>query len=105
MMIERQVFKSSIIILKSAIGLGDAGVDGFGLLGDAVPTEGGIDGGPSVAAHATAATEVGQKRSQAPGDRVGRIIDLQAIDAVPDEFGWSSALGADNRLVGRPAFE
>jgi hypothetical protein len=85
--------------------LGDAGVHGFGLLGDAIPAKGGIDGGPAVAAHPAAASEIRQQRASPPGDRVGRVIYLQTVDAMPNELGGTAALGADDRFVGRPAFQ
>ena len=100
---ESTIHPSSFILHPSDSG--DAGVDGFGLLGDAVPAEGGIDGGSTVASHPTAAAVIGQQRAQTPGYRVGRVVHLHAVDAVPDELGRSAALGADNGLVGRPALE
>src|SRR5437763_143219 len=52
-----------------------------------------------------AAAVVGQQRAEAPGDRVGRVVHLQAVDAVPDELRRPAALGADDGLVGAPAFQ
>src|SRR6185437_8353854 len=85
--------------------LGDAGVDDFGLLGDTVPAESGIDSRSTVATHPATAAVVGQQRTQSPGDRVRCVVHLQAVDAVADELGRSTALGTDDRFVGRPAFE
>src|SRR5947209_10899113 len=77
---------------------GHAGVDLLGLFGDAVPAEHGIHRGAAIAAHPATAIVVRQERAETPGDGIRRVVDLQAVDSMPDELGRTAALGADDRL-------
>src|SRR5208337_5088774 len=86
-------------------GSSDAPVDHLRLLGDAVPTERGVDRGPPVPAHPAAAVVVADQGPQAPGHRLRRVIDVEPVDLVPDELGGAAPLRAHHGLVGRPPLE
>src|SRR4051812_1392748 len=96
------IHRSSFIVHRSSLPSGYAAIDGLGLLGDHVPAEGRIHCGPPVAAHPAAAVMICKERTDTPTNTVRVVIDLQAIDPVPDELGRPAAFGTDNGLEGTP---
>ena len=45
------------------------------------------------------------RRRNRPGDRLRRVVHLQAVDAVPDELRGPAAVGCDNRFARTPCLE
>src|SRR5208283_5742180 len=70
-----------------------------------VPSEYLLNRGAAVAAHPARPLEIGEEGADAPADRIGGSLNLQAIDVVPNELLRAAVFGGDHRLACGPTFE